>query len=297
MDCSSFKHIRLLPIQYSITDLIRPCDVLITDYRSILMADCNSPTSVLRFLPEDDPYPIVVFPAKSPLQFVPACTNAPALIRQLQTTLSVSDAFASDMLQAAKMPESRESSSHPGSGDLSQNVDTAVPSIKEHSIRRFTGRKISSEQMDQLSSFISQHPDAQIWLSYNVLQDPKAEAYLNIHFPDIWYLPLRMDPARSLFWKISSFFITRLGLASILALPARMLRLGKTGIHPLFRLLFPLTRYLSRPQTICRPLPFVQPPPQNVNCNLKAPGADASFAKRCQTVFAHRLAGKEPRTG
>ena len=102
---------------YKRQDLIRSCDVLITDYRSILMADCNSPTSVLRFLPEDDPYPLSSSLQKA-LQFVPACTNAPALIRQLQATLSVSDAFASDMLQAAKMPESRELSSHPGSGDL-----------------------------------------------------------------------------------------------------------------------------------------------------------------------------------
>lgn len=292
VDCSSFKHIRLLPIQYSITDLIRSCDVLITDYRSILMADCNSPTSVLRFLPEDDPYPLSSSLQKA-LQFVPACTNAPALIRQLQATLSVSDAFASDMLQAAKMPESRELSSHPGSGDLSQN-DTAVPSIKEH-ILWFTGRKISSEQMDQLSSFISQHPDAQIWLSYNVLQDPKAEAYLNIHFPDIWYLPLRMDPARSLFWKISSFFITRLGLASIYP-TGRMLRLGKQAYTRYFGPVSFDQVFIQATDNL-QTIAFCAAAAPNVNCNLKAPGADVSFAKRCQTVFAHRLAGKEPGTG
>ena len=146
--------------------------------------------------------------------------------------------------------------------------------------------------MEQLNSFISHHPEAQVWLSYNVLQDPKAEAYLNIHFPDIWYLPLRMEPARSLFWKISSFFITRLGLASIYP-TGRMLRLGKQAYtryfgHVSFDQVF--IQSTDNLQTIA----FCAAAAPKVNCTLKEPGTDASFAKRCQVAFAHRLAEKEP---
>lgn len=261
IDCSNFRHIRILPDQYSITDLAQFCDVLITDYRSALVTEHAAKPPVICFLPEEASYPLSSS-LQQALTFVPVCTSVPALIRQLQADHQ-----------------------NPDTCRVSPNASSA-PSPKER-ILWFTGRKISSGVMEEFNDFVSRHPDAQVWLAYNALQSPKAEKYLDMRFPGSGYLPLRIEPVKNLFWKVSSFFITRLGLASIYP-TGRILRLGQQEYSRYFGDVSFDQVFIQSTDNL-QTIAFCAAAAPKVNCTLKQPDSDVTFAQRRQLAFARRL--------
>ena len=270
IDCSPFRHIRLLPSQYSIADLIPVCDILITDYRSIPDTYNTREHPVLYFLPEEDPYPVSASLEKS-LNQASVCTNAPKLICLLQACL-------------------HKQASSCNLGSFSFTKAACKDLSKGQRIMWFTGRKISSGLIEEFNNFASQHAEDQVWLAYNALQNPNAEKYLDARFPGSSYLPLRLEPFQSLFWKISSFCITHLGLASIYP-TGRLLRMGQQqysqycGTSSFDQVFIQATDNL---QTIA----FCAAAAPTVHCTLKQPGSNASFAQRCQLAFARRLVNK-----
>ena len=174
---------------------------------------------------------------------------------------------------------------------VSRNKDNShLDSFKERKkafLAYLNGYNIPEWLEEEFNDFVSRHPDAQVWLAYNALQSPKAEKYLDMRFPGSGYLPLRIEPVKNLFWKVSSFFITRLGLASIYP-TGRILRLGQQEYSRYFGDVSFDQVFIQSTDNL-QTIAFCAAAAPKVNCTLKQPDSDVTFAQRRQLAFARRL--------
>lgn len=209
IDCSAFRHIRLLPEGYEVYDFANACDAFLSDYHPGMVFLAGKEKPVLRFLCNGEEY--IENPALRrtlAAAGVRTCTNVPALAALLNS------------------PPEPGRFQKPEADSCAKDSSSGAPDASRTRVLYYSGRKLSRRFAEELSALVLAHPEKEYWLALPGQAD--ASKYLRFLTPACRLLTLETDVPKGSAWKAAGFLISRLGLSGLY--PAgHVLSLGKAA--------------------------------------------------------------------